>query len=551
MFDYLIIGGGSSGGVLANRLTESGIEHVCLLEAGPEANSPLISMPAGYVATIQDLSFNPYNWRLNTEPDSSMDGRSQYEPRGRGLGGSSNINAMVYIRGDAADFDHWAELGNTGWSFRDVLPYFKKAENNARGASEYHGDRGPLHVSNAIVDFAVYGGFLEAAQAMGHHLNPDFNGASQEGVGVYQNTTYKGQRAGVRRCYIEPARNRDNLTIKTGAQVNRILFEGKRAVGVEYTQDGKRHQLRVRKEVILSAGSFHSPHLLLLSGIGDQATLRRHGLPCVQDLPGVGKNLQEHPDVMLIYRSQNRDLLSLSPLGLAKSSKALLQYLISKKGLLSGPPSAVGAFLKTDPDEELPDFQLHLAPLAYRDHGRDLAMMVNWGFSLLVNLSRPKSRGEVTLASADPREPPKIQLNLLQHPDDLARLRQAVRLTQAIIHHPAMDAHRSGCLMPERRLHTDDEIDAYLRSEGAHAYHPVGSCKMGQDEMAVVDTSLRVHGVERLRVVDCSIMPTLIGGNTNATAIMIGERAAEMILTGRGPQAENVSEARKRKVSES
>lgn len=529
MHDYIIVGGGSAGGVLANRLTESGEDQVCLLESGPACNSALISTPGMFAGLIQDFKFNIYNWRFNTRPDASMYGRSQYQPRGRGLGGSSSINGMVYIRGDAADYDAWEAEGNKGWGYKDVLPYFKKAENNQRGECEYHGADGPLGVSDGAIDFDMYHSFLKSNLDMGYPYNADFNGAGQEGVGFYQFTVKDGKRAGVRAGYIAPAMQRDNLTVKTGAHVTKVLFEGKRAVGVEFVVDGKTQTLKARKEVILSGGAFNSPQLLLLSGVGPADELKQHGVEVQHDLPGVGKNLQEHPDIMLVYKNKQRTGVSLSPMGMVKNTGALANYVFNKKGWIANPPTAIGGFYKSDEAQELPNFQVFFIPMPYRDHARDLKMMTNWGFSFLINLSRPKSRGQVTLDSADPMAAPAIELNLLQDPEDLRQLRDAVKKIMKIVDNPAMDEYRQGLLQPANKLETDTDIEEFLRNEGAHAYHPVGSCKMGNCAMSVVDDRLRVHGLEGLRVVDCSIMPLLVGGNTNAPAIMIGEKAADMI----------------------
>lgn len=527
--DYVVIGGGSSGGVIARRLTEDPAVTVCLLEAGGPGNSALVSTPGAFAALIQDFKFNHFNWRYNTEPNKALSNRPLYNPRGKMLGGSSGINGMVYIRGDRSDYDHWAELGNEGWSFDEVLPFFRKAENNQRGAGEYHGGQGPLHVSDGVNDFEVYGAFLGSAADLGHDANGDFNGAAQDGLGIYQFTTKDGKRASVKACYLDPVLDRGNLRIQTHARVHRIVFSDKRAVAVEYEHDGVLKRVEVRKEVIVSAGAFNSPQVLMLSGVGPKEELARHGIAVVLDLPGVGQNLHDHPDLMMVYQSRKRQGISISPLGLIKSIGSLFNYVTRKQGWLALPPTAAGGFLKTDPRLNRSDFQVHVVPLAYRDHARDYRTMAKWGFSILVNIGRPKSRGSVTLHDANPASDPKIDLNLLDHPDDALALREAFKVTQRIVLSGRMNELIARPLHPDRFLHENDEIDAYIRAEANHAYHPVGSCKMGSDPLAVVDARLKVRGLENVRVADASIMPAIVNGNTNAPCIMIGEKAAAMI----------------------
>ncbi|GAC1577435.1 MAG: choline dehydrogenase [Sphingomicrobium sp.] len=530
MADYVVIGGGSSGGVIASRLSENPDVSVCLLEAGGAGNSPLVSTPGAFAALIQDFRINKLNWRFNTEPNTAINGRSLYQPRGKMLGGSSGMNGMVYIRGDRSDYDHWAQMGNDGWSYDDVLPYFRRAENNARGADTFHGDSGPLQVADGDPSFEAYGAFIEAATGLKHELNPDFNGALQEGVGFYQFTVKDGKRAGVKRCYIDPAMKRPNLQVEIHARVRRIVFDDNlRAIAVEYEQGGIVRQVPVEKEVIVSGGAFNSPQVLMLSGIGPRGELEKHGIPVLHDLPGVGQNLHDHPDVMLIFESKKRRGIALNFVGTLRSVRDLYQYVTRRGSWLANPPTAAGGFFRSDPRQNRSDFQLHVVPIAYRDHARDYRLLTKWGYSIILNIGRPKSRGSVSLHDADPASDPRIDLNLLNHPDDLKTLRNAFRVTQEILHSGPMQAIMKRPLYPDRYLETDEEIDEYLLAEANHAYHPVGTCKMGKDELAVVDDRLRVHGLSNVRVADASIMPSIVNGNTNAACIMIGEKTAHMI----------------------
>ncbi|MBB2494717.1 GMC family oxidoreductase [Aquipseudomonas ullengensis] len=524
-FDYIIIGAGSAGCVLANRLSANPANRVCLLESGPEDRSPLIHAPAG-VAAI--LPTRHVNWAFNTVPQPGLGGRLGYQPRGKTLGGSSSINGMVYIRGHQSDFDEWQALGNPGWSFADVLPYFRKSEMHHAGEGQFHGGTGELYVGKLETHPATQA-FVEAAQLAGHRFNPDFNGGEQEGVGPYDVTIRDGRRWSTATAFLKPIRNdRSNLTVMTGAHVERILLQGKRATGVQVTFKGRSQALRARREVLLSAGAFGSPQLLMLSGIGSEAELKAQGITVRHELPGVGQNLQDHPDVVLCYRSSDTSLLGVSARGSLKMGKALADYVRHKRGPLASNFAEGGAFLKTDASLARPDIQLHAVIGMVDNHNRTL----HWGhgYSCHVCVLRPKSIGSVGLQSADPAAPPRIDPNFLGHDDDVQTLLKGYRMTREILEQAPMKPLSLKDMYSEG-LHSDEQLIDLLRKRTDSIYHPIGTCKMGSDEMAVVDGQLRVHGIEGLRVVDASIMPTLVGGNTNAPTIMIAERAAQWIAS--------------------
>ena len=525
--DYIVVGGGSGGCAVAGRLSEDPNTSVTVLEAGGNGDSWLIKTPFA-VAAMLPTKIN--NWAFETVPQPGLNGRRGYQPRGKALGGSSTINAMAYIRGHRWDYDHWASLGNTGWSFDEVLPYFKRSENNATFGAPLHGQEGPLHVGELRSDNPFQQIYLAAAKQTGFKINPDFNGEEQEGVGIYQVTQHEGERWSAARGYLHPHRGkRPNLQVETGCHVTRIVFEGKRAVAVEFIQNGQQRSLRAKREILLAAGAFQSPQLLMLSGVGDAKALQALGIPVVHDLPGVGQNLQDHPDFVFKYHAKSLDLLGVSLRGSLRLGRELWGYQSKRRGMITSNGAEGGAFLKTDPSLPMPNIQLHFVIAMIDDHARKLHL--GHGYSCHVCLLRPKSVGEVTLASADPLAAPLINPRFLEHPDDIDNMVEAFKLTRKLMDAPALLAVRDS----EYRtadVHSDDEIRAALRQYSDTVYHPVGTCKMGIDAMAVVDPSLRVHGLQGIRVVDASIMPTLIGGNTNAPSMMIGEKAADLIRAG-------------------
>ncbi|MDE2427559.1 MAG: choline dehydrogenase [Burkholderiales bacterium] len=529
--DFIVVGGGSGGCAVAGRLTEDPNCSVTVLEAGDKADSWVVNTPIGVVAMLP-TKLN--NWAFETVPQPGLNGRRGYQPRGKMLGGSSSINAMVYIRGHRQDYDHWAALGNPGWSYEEVLPYFKRSENNETLGGAFHGQSGPLHVSQLRSDNPYQQIYLEAARQAGFTINTDFNGAEQEGIGLYQVTQHNGERWTAARAYLHPHMGkRANLRVETGCYVTRILFEGKRAVGVQMIQNGQQTTLRARREILLAAGAFQTPQLLMLSGVGDAQALQKLGIPVVHDLPGVGQNLQDHPDFVFKYRAKSLDLLGVSVGGGVRIAREFGRFRRERRGTFTSNGAEGGGFLKTDPSLPAPDIQLHFVMAMLDDHARKLHL--GHGYSCHVCLLRPKSVGELTLASLDPRAAPLINPRFLEHPDDLEAMVRGFKLTRKLLDAPALANARSSDFQTAN-VHSDDEIRAALRQYSDTVYHPIGTCKMGVDAMAVVDPTLCVHGLQGLRVVDASIMPTLIGGNTNAPTMMIGEKAADMIR-GKSPAA--------------
>jgi choline dehydrogenase-like flavoprotein len=525
-FDYVVVGGGSGGCAVASRLSEDPGTSVALLEAGGTGDNWVVTTPGALVLMV---SGKINNWAFDTVPQRGLNGRIGYQPRGKSLGGSSAINAMVYIRGHKNDYDHWAALGNAGWSYADVLPYFKRSEDNAELDGAYHGKGGPLSVGRLQSDNPVQEIYLQAAREAQFRIRDDFNGEEQEGLGIYQVTQKNGERWSAARGYIHPfIGSRDNLHVETGAHAMRILFEGKRAVGVEYRRGKEVRQVHARREVILSLGAFQTPQLLMLSGVGDATELAEHGIASTQHLPGVGQNLQDHPDFVFGFTSDAPYFAGLSFSGIGRIFKGIAQYRRDRRGPITSNIAECGGFLKTRPDLDVPDIQLHFCTGMIEDHGRK----PRWnrvGFSCHVCLLRPASRGSVWLQSADPMQAPAIDPNFFGEEADVDAMVAAFRTTKRLLDAPALKAIQTSDVFTTG-VETDADIRKVLRERVDTVYHPVGTCKMGvNDAMAVVDPSLNVYGLQGLRIADASVMPTLIGGNTNAPTIMIGEKAADMI----------------------
>jgi choline dehydrogenase len=523
-FDYVIVGAGSAGCVLANRLSADGKNSVLLLEAGPKDTNLWIHVPLGYGRLFKEKTVN---WMYQTEPEPELGGRQVFQPRGKVLGGSSSINGLLYVRGQHEDYDRWRQRGNAGWGYDDVLPYFKKAEDQQRGADKYHGAGGPLPVSDWRHADPLSEAFVVAAAETGIPTNPDFNGASQEGAGFFQTTTRRGRRASTAFSYLRPAKSRRNLHVETSALAQRILFEGRRARAVEYRQEGRLRTARARKEILVSSGAYNSPQLLQLSGVGPADLLNKHGIDIVLDAPGVGNDLQDHMQVRLVTRCAQRVTLNDIVNHPVRRIMAGVQYAAFRKGPLTIAAGTSGAFFKTNPRLATPDIQIHFLPFSTDKMGEKLHSFS--GFSASVCQLRPESRGSLRIKSADPTVPPEIRINYLATETDRSAFIEGIKILRKILGAPALKPYSVEEVHPGPKVTSDEELLDYCRRTGSTVYHPTSTCRMGNDPLAVVDQRLRVRGIEALRVVDASVMPDLMSGNTNAPTIMIAEKASDMI----------------------
>lgn len=531
-YDFIIVGAGSAGCVLANRLSADGRYRVLLLEAGGRDSYPWIHVPIGYGKTM----FNPaVNWGYYTEPEPELHGRRVYWPRGRVLGGSSSINGLIYIRGQAADFDDWAARGNRGWAFADVLPYFRRSENQSRGADAFHGTGGPLAVSDVGERNELVDAYLAAGEQAGFARNDDFNGAVQEGVGYFQLNVRNGWRCSTASAYLRPARGRPNLDVETGALCTGIDVAGGRAAGVRYRRDGREHAVRARHEVVLAAGAINTPQVLELSGIGDGEVLRAAGVATVHHLPGVGRNLQDHLQARVICRctrpiTTNDDLRSLT-----RKLRIGLKYLLAGRGPLAVGINQAGGFVRSRPDAERPDIQFHFGTLSADAPGAPVHRFP--GFTLSSCQLRPESTGCVHIASPDPAAHPRIRANYMATGHDRQVMLDGLRQARRVLEAPAMRPYVAAEHAPGPDVRDDDALLEFIRRDATTIFHPAGTARMGHDADAVVDDALRVHGIGGLRVADCSVMPAIVSGNTNAAAVMIGEKASDLVLAATRGQA--------------
>ncbi|QRG81221.1 choline dehydrogenase [Citrobacter sp. R56] len=523
-FDYIIVGAGSAGCVLANRLTEDPRVNVLVIEYGGSDRNIIIQMPSAFSIPMNTKKFN---WHYETEPEPHLDGRRLHCPRGKVLGGSSSINGLVYIRGHAYDFDEWESLGAKNWGYRNCLPYFRKAENYKFGGDDYRGSEGPLSTNNGNnMQNPLYGAWVEAGAQAGYIKTDDTNGYMQEGFGAMHMTVKNGVRWSTANAYLRPAMTRPNLTVVTNAMTRKLVLAGKRVVGVEYEQGGEIHTVRCTREVLISSGPIGSPHLLQRSGIGPAEVLRKAGIEVKHDLPGVGENLQDHAEIYIQFQCKEPVSLN-SKMGLFSKALIGLRWLLFKDGLGASNHFEAGGFIRSEKGLRWPDIQFHFLPAAMRYDGDK--PFKGHGFMVLTGPNKPKSRGYVRVRSADPYEHPEIRFNYLEREEDREGFRRCVRLTREIIGQPAMDSFRGEELAPGPNVNTDEEIDAFVRANMESTMHPCGSCRMGEDSLAVVDSELRVHGLQGVRVIDSSVFPTEPNGNLNAPTIMLAERAADLV----------------------